>query len=201
MSIESNFSITNRDLKHEQPRVSLLERRAAKTDACNQNEVHGENPGLSQVPSHVSPELPMGPTPLSVLLGARLLGASLDRHLADGRAPESSRLLAARAQLLTSPTKRRRLAEHWLALLAEAREPVTLIDPRVPVVGERIIAARTQIHELVDALLAPMPTSRGVAMANTLLSDGSGPIFNRNCPADLASTLREVVARLDPLVS
>jgi hypothetical protein len=198
MSIESNINKTVHGRTQSQPKVGSHEGRAAKRETCTKNENEGANPGLAPLESPVSQELPSGPAPLWVLFGARLFGASLDRQLAEGRAPESSRLLATRAQLIASPTRRRRLAENWLSLLVEARAPYILINPRVPVVRDRIIAAQAQIHALVDALLAPLTASRGVAMASTLLSDGSGPVFNRECQADLASLLREVTAQLDP---
>jgi hypothetical protein len=198
MSIENNFNKTNHGRMQGQLKVGLHEGRAARREACAKNEDERADQELAALKSPVSQELPLGPAPLWVLFGARLFGASLDRQLADDRAPESSRLLAARAQLIASPTQRRSLAESWLSLLVEARAPFTLINPRVPIVRERIIAAQTQIQALVDALLAPLTTTRGVAMASTLLSDGSGPVFNRECQADLASMLREVTARLDP---
>jgi hypothetical protein len=136
-----------------------------------------------------------------VLVGAALLGASLDDKLAEGHAPDTSPLLAARAQSLVSLTKRRALADNWLALLVEARGPVKFLNPSVPLVRGRIIAAQAQIEALAEALLAPMPTSRGVAMASSLLSDGSGPIYYSACSVDLASTLREIIAHLDPVTA
>jgi hypothetical protein len=137
--------------------------------------------------------------PLRVLVGARVLGASLDNQLAAGRGPETSHLLAARAQLIVSRSRRRRLAENWLAILSETRDAPGRRAAGVPLVRDRILGARSQIHELVEALLAPLPTSRGVAMANSLLSDGTGPIYDRACPVDLGAVLSEVITRLNPM--
>lgn len=201
MSIENKFNTANRETKHGQPRVSLHGRRAVERVECGQNEIQAPRTGLAQATPAVSPEPPTGQSPWWVLLGARLFDASLDRKLAEGQAPESSPLLAARAQLLASPAERRGLAESWLSLLVEAREPVALLSPRVPLIRERILAAQTLIQALAGALSAPMLTSRGVAMTSTLRCDGSGPIYNRECTADLGSALREVIARLDPLAS
>jgi hypothetical protein len=103
--------------------------------------------------------------------------------------------------LLVSLAKRRALADYWLALLVEARGPVKFLNPSVPLVRGRIIVAQAQIEALAEALLAPMPTSRGVAMASSLLSDGSGPIYYSACSVDLASTLREIIAHLDPVTA
>jgi len=194
MSIESAFNFTNRHHKREEPRVSLHERRAEKRDAFNQ-----KMDATAKVDITVSQERRAVRVPLWVLVGARLLGASLDDKLAEGRAPDISPLLAARAQLLVSLTKRRALAKSWRALLVEARGPSKFLNPSVPLVRGRIIGAQAQIEALAEALLAPMPTSRGVAMASSLLSDGSGSIYYRGCSADLGSTLCEIIAHLDPV--
>lgn len=201
MSIESAFNITNRGHKREEPRVGLHERRTAKRGAFNQNEELGANPAPAQAETTVSQGSRANRVSLRVFVGARMLGASLDNKLAEGCAPETSRLLATRSQLIVSPTMRRALADNWLALLVQAREPAGFLNPRVPLVLDRIVAAQTQIQELADALLAPVPTSRGVAMARSLLSDGSGPVYNSACSTDLGLALREVIARLDPLAA
>jgi hypothetical protein len=201
MSIESAFNFTNRHHKREEPRVSLHERRAEKRVAFNQKMDAIANPATAKVDITMSQERRAVRVPLWVLVGAALLGASLDDKLAEGHAPDTSPLLAARAQLLVSLTKRRALAENWLALLVEARGPVKFLNPSVPLVRGRIIVAQAQIEALAEALLAPMPTSRGVAMASSLLSDGSGPIYYSACSVDLASTLREIIAHLDPVTA
>ena len=201
MSIESVFNITNRGHKREELRVGLHEHRTTKRGAFNQNEELGANPAPTQAETTLSQRPRANRVPLRVLVGVRMLGASLDNKLAEGCAPETSRLLATRAQLIVSPTMRQALADNWLALLVQAREPAGFLSPRVPLVLDWIVAAQTQIQELADALLAPMPTSRGVAMARSLLSDGSGPIYNSACSTDLGLALREVIARLDPLAA
>ena len=201
MSIESAFNFTNRHHKRDEPRVSLHERQAEKRVAFNQKMDAIANPATAKVDITVSQERREVRVPLRVLVGAALLGASLDDKLAEGHAPDTSPLLAARAQSLVSLTKRRALADNWLALLVEARGPVKLLNPSVPLVRGRFIAAQAQIEALAEALLAPMPTSRGVAMASSLLSDGSGPIYNSACSTDLGLALREVIARLDPLAA
>src|SRR5665647_824050 len=66
-------------------------------------------------------------TPLHILIGARLFGGSLDRRLAEGESPATSRLLATRAQLIVSPSQRQALAQSWLLLLEPSDEPVTFM--------------------------------------------------------------------------
>jgi hypothetical protein len=198
MSIESAFNMTNRDHTHAEPRVGLHGRRAAARDAGNQS--HDQDGNLAPVPAAttMSQDRRADHIPLRFVVGAKILGARLDDKLAEGCAPESSRLLATRAQLIVSPTVRQELADNWLALLVQAREPSGRLTMRVPLVRSRIIGAQAQILALADALLAPMPTSRGVAMASSLLGDGSGPIYYSGCSTDLGSTLLEIIARLDP---
>jgi hypothetical protein len=198
MSIESAFNFTKRHHKRDEPRVSLHARHAEKRNAFNQKMDAIANPATAKIDITVSQERGAVRDSLWVLVAATFLGASLDNKLAEGRGPDTSSLLAARAQLLVSLTKRRALAESWLALLVEARRPVKFLNPSVPLVRGRIIAAQPQIEALEQALLAPMPTSRGMAMASSLLSDGSGPIYNGACSVALASTLREIIAHLDP---
>ena len=201
MSIESASNFTNRYHKSEEPRVSLHERRAEKRVAFNQKMDAIAKPATANVDITVSQERRAVRRPLWVLVGAKLRGASLDDKLAEGHAPDTSPLLAARAQLLVSLTKRRALSENWLDLLIQVRRPFSPLDPRVPIVRGRIIGAQAQVEALAEALLTPMPTSRGVAMASSLLSDGSGPIYNSACSVDLASTLREIIAHLDPVAA
>jgi hypothetical protein len=201
MSTENAFNVTNRDHKLEDPRAVLHERRTKKGGTFIQNEKLGANPAPAPAVTTASRGSRGYRVSLGVFVGARLFGGSLDDKLAEGCAPETSRLLATRSQLIVSPTMRRKLADNWLDLLAPAHEPAGFLNPRIPLVFDRIVAAQPQIQELADALLAPMPTSRGVAMARSLLSDGSGPIYNSACSTDLGLALREVIARLNPLTA
>jgi len=132
-----------------------------------------------------------------IRLATRLLSSSLDRKLAQGRSPESSRLLAARAQVLVSPASRRELVDSWENLLVQARRPPVMRNPRVLCNREYITACESDIREMLNALLAPLPSSaRGTAMVSWLLRDGTGPIYNRRLSGDLGITLREAIAQL-----
>jgi hypothetical protein len=136
---------------------------------------------------------------LWVRLGARVLAPSLDAKLAQGEGPETSPLLAARALRLTSWQLRRRIADSWLDVLIQARERLSPFDPRVRLVSRRVLNVEWQIHALVNALLMPLTTARGVAMASTLLGDGAGPLYNPGSMTDLRALLGEVQRELDPL--
>jgi hypothetical protein len=193
MSIESAFNLSSRRHKYEEPRVSRRERRAENGVAFSQ-----ANRASANVDVAVSPEGHAVRIPLWIRVGTTLKGASLDDKLAQGHAPDTSPLLAARAQSLVSPTRRRALAQNWLSLLVDAREPAEYLSAKIPLVRERIIGAKAPIEALAQALQAPMPTARGVAMASSLLSDGSGQIYNRACSIDFVSTVYEIIAHLDP---
>jgi len=72
-------------------------------------------------------------------------------------------------------------------------------NPRAPLNRDCIIACEPEIREMIVALLAPLESpARGTAMVSRLLSDGSGPLYNRHHPADLGIAVAEAVAGLDP---
>lgn len=130
---------------------------------------------------------------------ARAFGASLDRQLAGGRAPESSRLLAARAQRIVSLGHRRALAQNWAHLLEMAGRGPAPGPSRTPICHRRIAAAEADVHELVTQLLVPLPVAaRGVAAASVLLTDATGPLYNRRSCAALDGLVRTAMAHLDP---
>jgi hypothetical protein len=130
---------------------------------------------------------------------ARLFGASLDRQLAAGGAPESSALLAARAQHIVAIRTRRQLARNWENLLRAARRAHGAYHPAIPVRSDRIIAAEPDIHELVLRMTTPLPVpARGVAMATALLTDALSPVYNARRGDSLAAALEAAIAELDP---
>jgi hypothetical protein len=149
----------------------------------------------------------IGAPPLVERVLARALGASLDESLASGRAPESSRLLAARARDIVSLARRTSVAGNWDQLLRVARRSVHLPPvPRpsarggpMPVCADRIVAAEPAIRELISRLSAPLPVpARGVAMATVLLTDATGPVYRRRSPVTLADALDAAISQLDP---
>jgi hypothetical protein len=197
MSNKKTFNLTDRD----QVQADRHGRRARNGDACGQIDRHSTGQTPTRTDARQIQESNAGLMPLWIKFAARALGATLDGRLARGEAPESSRLLAARAQLLVSPTVRQALAQSWLDLLIQPHEPVTRRDLRVPVIHNRVEVAEAQIRAMLAGLLAPLPTARGVAMSSELLSDGAGPLYNPHCSVDLGSTLRQISQELDPFVS
>ncbi len=129
---------------------------------------------------------------------SRLRASALDRRLADGRSPESHPLLAARAQVLVTPVERQKLAYLWADLVAQAQRPRGLRVPRAPINRDSILANEPDIRALLSLLVAPTPGQvRGIALLSSLLSDGTGPLYNRQSPIDLRGALLEATTLLD----
>jgi hypothetical protein len=137
---------------------------------------------------------------------ARVFGASLDTLLAVGCAPESSRLLAARARQLVSLPERRALAHSFEHLLRVAHRAAGrrstgshAATAEVPIRADRVVSAEPAIRDLISRLSAPLPVpARGVAMARLLLSDATGPVYSRRSRADLTAEVAAAAAQLDP---
>lgn len=137
---------------------------------------------------------------------ARVFGASLDTLLAAGCAPESSRLLAARARQLVSLPERLALAhsfEHLLRVAQRARHTRAsgslAAAAAMPIRADRIVLAEPAIRDLISRLSAPLPVpARGVAMACLLLRDATGPVYSRRSCADLTAQVEAAAAQLDP---
>jgi hypothetical protein len=138
------------------------------------------------------------PAGLTSRLLARLFGLSLDRRLAGGEAPESGHLLAIRAQQLVALRWRRELARHWEHLLEVAGRP-SRGGTRATLCRDRIVAARAEVRDLAMSLRAPLPVpAAGVAAAHILLTDATGPVYNRRNGTALTVQLRDISAQLDP---
>jgi hypothetical protein len=130
---------------------------------------------------------------------SRAFGASLDRQLAAGSPPESALLLAVRAEDIVSMRARLALAGDWDHLLQVARRVRVPRSPTVPVRGRSIAAAEPAIRELVRRLRNPLPVSaQGVAMASVLLTDATGPVYDRHSSVTLAAALEAAITELDP---
>jgi hypothetical protein len=126
---------------------------------------------------------------------ARCRAFALDERLAAGSSPDGDALVAARARLLVSLARRRQLARDWGHVVRVARER----SYGSMVCRDRVVAAEPDIRELQRSLRAALPVpARGVAMASWLLTDATGPLYNRRTSADLGASVREVIRQLDP---
>jgi hypothetical protein len=151
---------------------------------------------------------PMTPllSPLHVLARARIFGGVLDMKLARGESPARSALLAERARLLAEPFRRARLAQSWAELVVSAHEvdvapmwPRNGLDARVPINKSMVRRSELDIEMLGRALVGRVVAIRGVALAQVLLCDGSGPVYNPNSGFRLSDLIADVVSYLDPL--
>jgi hypothetical protein len=130
---------------------------------------------------------------------ARLRAPSLDRQLATGCPPGSSRALAIRAGRIRSLAGRSELAQGWGQVLELARRPPVPRTPRGPLCRGRIAAAEGDVREMLAVLTGAHPiAARGAAMASVLLSDGAGPLHSRRSPVDLGAAVREATRQMDP---
>jgi hypothetical protein len=144
-------------------------------------------------------ELRLDPDRIRHRLLARLLSSSLDQRLADGRPPESSLLSASRAGQLVAPSFRAAVARDVARLRQWAPRPSAARGRRLSPDGKAIARVQPELRRIEAVLAAPYPAgARGVAMLNVLLTDGTGPFYNRGCPVDLATALRRALEQLDP---
>jgi hypothetical protein len=132
---------------------------------------------------------------------ARLFAANLDAKLANGFDPLSSPLTITRAQQLGSLSERQSVADNWLSLLDLVDVTPIAFSSAIPIQRRRVGAAKAQIHTLACALVRPLASVRGVAMALTILRDGSGPLFNPYSERSLTDLLDQVIDLMNPLSS
>jgi hypothetical protein len=155
-------------------------------------------PAARHTPVLVDP-LVLRPCRLADRLLACALGVSLDQRLAAGCSPESTRLLAARAQYIVSLPHRTSLARSWDHVLRVAGRGPSLRTPALPLNVRAILAAEPAIRELRERLAAPLPvTAQGVAAATVLLTNATSPVYGRPSPDALAVLLDAAITELDP---
>ena len=138
-----------------------------------------------------------------IRLLAGLLSTRLDHALANGCSPDTSRMLAARASELVSVEMRHRISTCLGRVVAQAERGPVMRNSRSALNRTAILACREEIAEVRDRLQDAQPVSvSGVAIANVLVTDGTGPIHNRRFAAcELRELLRQVSIELDPLVA
>jgi hypothetical protein len=133
-------------------------------------------------------------------VAARAIAVKLDAELAAGAPAYGNKLRAIRAGMLVHPDRRNELANYWLQLLASQRCSWPTWDPRVPRACLQIQTAETAIVELAQALRAQQPAPvRGVALAEVLLTDGGGPVFNVDARRSLVEMVHDALWHLDPV--
>lgn len=133
-------------------------------------------------------------------LVAKCTSGRLDRALADGATPESSVLLAIRAQQLVDAHMRFVLADSLRELADEATGSTAHRLSRVPMDWPAVRAVAGDLRMLAAHLLERAPTpARGVAQVNVLLTDGGGPLYSPHSLRDLRVAVGDANRALDPL--
>lgn len=133
--------------------------------------------------------------PLGVAIAARLRGFDLDRELAAGADPASSRSRAARAEWICRCDRRRMIARS-LRDTARGAPCRGAGDGLIPS-GAAVAAARDELEALADELARPGPANpAGVARARLLLSDGAGPLYPPERGEALATLARRALGCL-----
>jgi hypothetical protein len=118
-------------------------------------------------------------------LAASLQSQKLDLALAAGRPPESSRALALRARRLTSRHRRLTMAKALRRIVRDAKTGPSGSLMRISL-SARAADAADVLTGLADALTRPSPVSAsGAAQAWILLTDGTGPLYDRRSPESL----------------
>ena len=131
---------------------------------------------------------------------ARWRAGELDRQLAEGASPSASALLAIRCRRLTGRRYRARVAEGLARRVRDAEATRRGFSAAIRPDRREVVAARTVLATLDRRLRAPEPVSaQGVAMLESLLTDGVSSLYLPTEPGELGSRLRAAAAALEPL--
>lgn len=125
----------------------------------------------------------------------------LDRKLANGDDPSSSRALQVRAHELLSPRFRAELIAELDCAVAKAEHPPHWHSARLPVRAPQVKAARVDLDALRQALNNQYTTSvRGLALAACLINDPTGPLYHSHPDTitELAQSAVQYMTALDP---
>jgi hypothetical protein len=130
---------------------------------------------------------------------AQLRSHGLDRALASGVSPDSSAALSLRAQALISARARRALARSLQRLIEDARRPLGPFTPMVPICRRKILRSRESLEQLAARLLSGDPVDAcGMAKVRLLVTDGSGPVYDRPAAEDLEPAVQQALEALEP---
>jgi hypothetical protein len=123
----------------------------------------------------------------------------LDRQLAAGASADASALLAVRARRLTSKRYRARVAAGLARAVRDAEATKRGFSAAIRPDRREVLAAHTVLTTLDRRLRAAEPVSaRGVALLESLLTDGTSPLYRPAERGALGSQLRAAAAALEP---
>ena len=125
--------------------------------------------------------------------------AELDRQLAAGASPDTSALLAIRGRRLTGERYRARVAAGLARAVRDAEATTHGFSAAIRTDRREVIAARTVLATLERRLRAAEPVNaQGVALLDSLLTDGVSPLYRPAKSGVLGSRLRAAAAALEP---
>lgn len=138
-----------------------------------------------------------------VRLRVRWKRRELDEALARGANPVTTEELALRAEQLSEPATRARLAawyENLFRLAAGGSGPgATTAMVVAPFDAHRVATNQPVLAALAETLRGPGPHDvRGLAMASNLLEDAKGPLYARTRVDELEPAVRRAIAALEP---
>jgi hypothetical protein len=136
---------------------------------------------------------------LALRVRVRWGALDLDAALADGADPDSSKVLALRAQQLADPKRRAKLARsiHHVLDVADRATAGRPYLSQAPFWTESVEDNRAQLLEVSDRLEAEAsPAIKGVAMANLLVEDAASPLFAHRSAGRARAAVEAVVAAL-----
>jgi hypothetical protein len=142
---------------------------------------------------------PSGGASAALRLRVYLTRGRLDGQIASGRCLDGSAALMLRGRQLAHPHTRRQIARN----LAHTVEYVDRNAGRrsfsaVVIAPAQVRAGRREILELAGRLEATGPVNpTGVALAQGLLTDGAGPLFNPHSDRTVAEAVDEVQVALE----
>jgi len=138
---------------------------------------------------------------LSARLRATVEGPRLDSELAEGISPSASAAHLARADQITRPRVRRRIAAALNRAIEESFAPGRRLTSKAPLSATAIQECREQLITLARRLVsAENPRAQAVAIASQLAFDGRGALFfqpkQRSSVERLANTIKAALSAL-----
>lgn len=134
-------------------------------------------------------------------LCARLLTWKLDLALARGVSPDTNETLSLRARALIGRRCRLAVAKGLRETLHDAKRMPAVLDPRLPMCREGVLAAAGLLGEIIELLTGSGAVdARGVAQLRVLLEDGLGPLYDRTGREALVRAVADALEALEPAV-
>lgn len=136
---------------------------------------------------------------MATRLRAWWCAVDLDRQLAEGTHPWTSRALALRAVQLTDRDQQARFAQELEWIVSEAADPAQDRRRAVPLRRAAVLSGAEDLRELADALRSPSRCgARAAALVSYLLHDGCSPLYDSHAAVSVAGIARAASAGFAP---